>query len=223
MAQQFVRLDRVGFPIIWIPPINAYIHWLPFTKIQLEYFLSETTDSTFNESWYRGQLLDKNERVSPGNVRQDNYWGTFLTGLLPTEARRIGTWNDGELLLGEEWIAAYRFLKKATPQTHPYLRDILNAPLRPRTRLLLQNLDSVLGLLPRYGPVTVADQSFMRQGVMEYVYEDNRRNTFAGFGQTNANFFSTMYTPDNGHPERLSDPINGARLFYYGFRLKVRG
>lgn len=224
MSQQFVRQDKVGFPIIWIPPLNSYIHWLPFTKIQMEYFLSETTDSTFNEDWYN-VLLDSNNRVAPGSIRPDNYWQAFLTGITAVEARRVSSWYNGELMTAQEWQTAYRFLRESSPANFPYMRDILNLSLRPRVALMLRNLDSIVGLLPRYGQPTVADQCFMRGGVMEYVYEDDRRNTFAGYGQTNRDFFSTLYTPDGGTPERLAETarLGSARIYYYGFRLKVRG
>ena len=53
--------DRTGFPMIWIEPIEAWLHVLPFTKIQLEYFLVDTNETNFDHKWYKNRL---NENLS---------------------------------------------------------------------------------------------------------------------------------------------------------------
>ena len=50
--------DRTGFPMVWIEPIEAWMHVLPFTKIQLEYFLVDTNKTHFDHKWYKKRLSE---------------------------------------------------------------------------------------------------------------------------------------------------------------------
>jgi hypothetical protein len=203
--------------------VNAYVQWFPMTKIQLEYFLSSTNDAMFDEAWYY-QINSFNSRISPNQVRSGNYWQTLATGLLPREALRVAIWygRGYDLPTVAEWQHIYAaadqvFADKA------HVHQIASLPdIKERPRRLIERID---GILPADGGAlggrTLADQMMLRQGVMEFVYEGDERNTFAGLGQTNGSFVGSLMPPDEA--QRLTNPTEGTRMKHYGFRLIRRG
>ena len=56
--------QRTHFPLVVVPGQDFALFWLPLTKVQIEYFLSETTDSQFDRAWYDGRLRN-NPRITP--------------------------------------------------------------------------------------------------------------------------------------------------------------
>ena len=214
--------DRAGFPMVFVPDISAYIHWLPVTKIQLEYFLTSTSETMYGESWYRN-ILSFNPRVSPGNVNSGNYWHSLVSGILPADAKRFALWcgENYDLPTKDEWFSAYKYFHGETADTR-YTQTVLDTPrMKPRTRTLIRNIEYSTGTLSFQleDGRTVADQMLMRLGVMEFVYLNEQRNTYGGFGQTNSNFFGSLQTPSSGFPERLNNERDGAQMSHYGFRL----
>jgi len=218
-----IELDRANFPMILIEPLNAYMHWLPVTKIQIEYFLSSTNDSSFNEDWYKN-VLGFNDRVSPGSVTQANYWMALLTGILPRDAKRFAQWaGDGGLDFpsAQEWFATYEWLI-GFPDDADHIEQLAADPrLKPRTIQLIRNLEqaSKQDSFHLTGGRHLCDQMLMRLGVMEYVYRDDLRNTYGGYGQTNNRFFGSIYEPMVDYPEPIANPRDGAQMKHYGFRL----
>ena len=59
--------DPVGFPMIWIEEIGAFMHWLPVTKIQFEKFVASSSGGFFDDAWYR-RILDLNPRVATAKI-----------------------------------------------------------------------------------------------------------------------------------------------------------
>lgn len=221
-----VERDPIGFPMIFVEAGGFYMHWLPVTKIQVEYWLCSGSINAYDARWY-GEVLDYNPRVSPGFVKSDNYWEAFVTGVTPSEIKQFITWlgRGYDLPTHEQWQTAYQYLKKEAADGQ-YIDNILAQPdINRRAKTLIKNINISINEL-RFdlrGGRTLADQALMRMGIMEYVYRDDRRNTYGGYGQPNSTFFGTTETPDKGYPQRLIDEHYGAKMPHYGFRLIKQG
>jgi formylglycine-generating enzyme required for sulfatase activity len=220
MAPLNFVLDKAGFPMVWVPAIGAYLHWLPVTKVQFEHFLCDPFAAQFDEPWYN-MLLGMNERVSPLCANRRNYWQLFITGVTPTEAGQFATWCGHEYRLPtlDEWNRAYQTLKVAPCTEIPDL----GAKSNERARLIVSEVDAITRDIyqARSRPRTLADQMLMRLGVMEWVRYDYRGLPWGGMGQTDPAFQSMLRTPDTGMPEVPRAPKQ-QRLKYYGFRLLRR-
>jgi hypothetical protein len=222
MERLKIVVDAARFPMVYIEPIQKYIHWLPVTKIQLEYFLCSTTDPEYNDTWYQ-QVLGFNPRISPGTVNANNYWQALLTGVMPHTARNYAKWcgRDFNLLVAHEWYTAYDYLR-TIDENERYIDQILeHEKIRPRTKALIQNIEHSTQQVAMQldGRRTLADQMLMRLGVMEFVYQNDNKNSYAGYGQTNSNFFPSLDRPTAGYPQQLNDPKLGTAMGHYGFRL----
>jgi hypothetical protein len=220
--QLTIELDRAGFPSIFVESIGAFMHWLPVTKIQMEYFMSSTSEALYNDSWYR-DVLGYNPRVSPSNINGSNYWEAFITGILPRDARNYARWarESYNLPTAQEWFDAYQYLLDI-PASPEHIEQILDTPrLNARVKTLLQNVEESAqqAEFQLDGRRSLADQMLMRLGVMEFVYRDAQRNTFGGYGQTHSNFFPQMEIPRRDAPQQLANPREGAQMKQYGFRL----
>lgn len=217
MAELQFVLDRAGWPMLWVDAIQAYVHWLPITKLQAEYFLCSTGDSQFDERWYE-DVLYLNPRITGDQVHDDNYWKAFLTGILPHEARCIAQWCDPQCRIPtlEEWLNIYQALKRLPAQAHAL--DMMG-PLRPRAQMLLERLDSVSReVAGSRSQRTLADQMLMRMGVIEWVDCPARHQRWAGLGQPIPRFVGGFFNPDRGQPHEVLDPET-ERAFYFGLRL----
>lgn len=224
MSNPEIVLDRTGFPMVRVVALDAYVHWLPVTKIQFEYFMAATSDGLFDSRWY-DEILDLNPRITPAAVRQTNYWQAFLTGITPTEALKFAHWCGAEYALPtlDEWNAAYRELKEL-PDFELNLLDGLG-DLSARARTLLTQLNStgriVTEQIGGYNPRTLADQMLMRLGVMEWVECTTQRVRWGGMGITHPAFYGALQTPDQGQPMLPINPETN-RLRHFGFRLIKR-
>jgi len=218
-----IRLDNTGFPMVWMDSVAAYVQWLPITKIQMEYFLAETNDAIFDESWYY-KITQLNPRISPTQIRGNNYWQVLATGILPREAQRYALWcgRGYEIPQAHHWQRIYseaaqiRHNKSFTKQ----VTDVTELRERPRT--LLNRLSRAM---PQDTGVdeerSLADLMMLRMGIMEYTFEDDNRNTFVGLGLTNPDFVGSFRRAEE--PQRLNNPSEGSRMREYGFRLIYRG
>ena len=210
------RLDPTGFPMVWIEVIQAYMHWLPVTKIQFEYFLCSVPDSQFDAKWY-DDLLQRNPRVSPKNINPKTLPQAFLTAILPTEVQRFVRWlGDGYAIpTRTEWFESYKSLRGQSPLA---ISELTESPeLMPRTKTLIQKIEMV-SCGPQSRPNSQRDrvyQMLMRQGVMEWVECPDDRLKWGGFGEPVS---GGLVTPDSGNPQFPHNP-DGARLRDYGFRL----
>jgi hypothetical protein len=223
MSPQMFELDPAGFPMMWVQEIEAYVHWMPVTKIQFEYFVCAAPDSRFDARWYE-EALDLNPRTTATDLRSGNYWNAFLTGITPSEAQRFASWCGGSSIPSlDEWFSAYRALK-AKPPLSNLDAAMESLGLRDRTRSLLRRLESVgSSVTKEYGGYerTLADQMLMRLGVMEWVECSSRRSPWGGMGQTHTAFHGSLQTPDHGQPMIPIDP-EANRLGYFGLRLVRR-
>lgn len=210
-----IELDRTGFPMIWIEEIQAHIHYLPLTKVQLEDFICSVPDVDFNHDWYKEQL-DQNPRVSACQIKKNNYWGAFATGLLPSETERLAHWygDDFDIPSDREWQSAYQSLKNfpASKLDYPNLRE--------RPAALIDGLDRVItGLTHNIEKrQTLADRMFLRWGVFEWVVYQVGRHSWGAYGETHDNFHSQFSRPEQGFPLTLTRP-EVDRFRYIGCRL----
>ena len=208
-----IDFDRTGFPLIWIDAIEAYVHWLPVTKIQFEYFICDIVDSRFDSHWYE-QILARNPRISPQEIRPDNYWQALLTGITPVEAESFALWcgENYNIPKFDEWIKVYNTIKNTSPVLLPIFT---RADMKPRVRILLEQLDAIVHTSQK-SELTLAHQMLMREGVMEWVRYDKSPINWDATGCPNRKFHSDMYNPDSGRPRGLSTL---QRQSYLGFRL----
>ncbi len=226
MDTKFI-LDKAGFPMIWVDkPLSAYIHWLPITKIQFEVFMCDSPSSDFSDTWYR-EVLALNPRVSPKVVTKKNYWNSLLTGIKPSEAENYANWcagDEDEWLLPslEDWNFAYKALKQLPPLKDPF-KDITfdsGAKMAGRVELLLGKFDAIVESLHKE-KYSLADQMFMRYGVMEWVQHESRgQHEWAGMGQPITGLQAILRTPESA-PQTPKNSTSD-RFHYYGFRLIKR-
>jgi hypothetical protein len=221
MPLQF-KADPTGFPMVWVDVIEAYVHWLPVTKIQFETFLCAAPDNHFDEDWYK-EVCRMNERLSPGAIRSSNYWRAFLTGITPSEVQRFVRWcGEGyNIPTLEQWIEMYRSLKDLPPEPPEIIKSMPG--LNTRASLLLTKINEAARAACEAGDYRrgLAEQMLMRLGAMEWVRCRNQRSEWGGMGSTHPDFHGSLFNPDLGQP---SIPVNAEskRLHHYGFRLVWR-
>jgi len=217
--------EKTGrFPMIWVEPINAFIHWLPVTKVQMEYFLCDSPGKPYDEDWYN-QLLGKNSRISPTQANKNNYWQLFLTGILPAETQRFAEWcGEGYQLptLGD-WNKTYEYFSNMTAldlSSALTQQDSSSVEISDRARKIIEKIDEISH--ERYVENRkVIDQMLMKMGVIEWVKVEKRGFEWGGMGQTDSRWYPLAGTPTN--PDLPRDVKNESnRLFYYGFRLLFR-
>jgi hypothetical protein len=220
-------VDKAGFPIMEHPDLDFAIYWFPITKIQFECFIVDTGHYDF--AWYDDKLKNYNGRISPGStVTAATYWQLFMTGILPGEAQSFASWcgRGFDLPTSDEWKKALKVL--AAVESHPSFveRAMRESGITERAKVLIGRLEQTLseetGQL--IGGRKLCDQMAMRLGVIEYVYENKQRNTFVGWGQPSRAFYKSSYNPLNdSKPAELQDPLKGARIKHWGFRLIRKG
>lgn len=205
--------DPVGFPMLQVEP-NLYLHWLPITKIQFEYFLCDTYDRSFDIRWYE-EVLRLNPRVTPAKISPANYWNAFLSGVLPAEAKRFAFWcGDGfRLPTVQEWARVYGILSsQPVRDLEKVMRD-----LPPRLReLVLRTEDAASEAARRLGyKRSLADQLLMRLGFLEWVGTEER---WGAMGEPFPELCGTLAAPESGEPVYPNRP-DTVRLPCLGFRL----
>jgi len=227
MRDETIHPDPVGFPMIWVQELGLYVHCLPVTKVQFEYFLSDARDGHFDPAWYES-IRQLNPRISPRRIWSRNYWNAFLTGILPGEAERYAAWNgDGyHLLDSSEWQSFFRAVRGKSPSL---LDDLgISERLGPRPRELFQTIgravDDVWEETREVGrdspeKIGLAERLLLRLGVMEWVSLRNGQGLrWGGLGEPHPNFCGNLFAPECGEVVLPGDPER-QRLAPFGFRL----
>jgi hypothetical protein len=232
MRDEFV-LDPAGGLMVWAPRTGVYVHWLPVTKLQLEFFLCSDPGEAFNDKWYdalRNFEPRKTDRVSPYQVARDNYIHAFVTAILPSESQAYAQWcreQDGKrytLPTKDEWLALFDELQ--TLPAKP-LADVTNGrPITPRMRDMLTALDDVSRtFVPdnRQLGRSLAEQMFLRHGLFEWVScRDAGQPEWGGFGEPAPGLGGGLYSPNSRAPKYNREAMT-QRAPEYGFRLMRRG
>lgn len=212
-----MKCDPAGFPMIWCEEVGAYVHWLPVTKIQFEYFLCDVPDAYFDGAWYE-RLLGLNTRISPGRVTPSNYWHTLMTGLQPSEAHRFAAWCGDEYRLpsAEQWATVYNSFA-AQPSVRLTAREWNG--LTPRVRELLERIDvasTEVANRMRQGP-SRASQMLLRHGALEWVRVESPVWSWGLKGEPLPEFCGNLGAPFDS--ALAVEEAESSRFFAAGFRL----
>jgi len=212
----------VGFPMVWFEEVGAYVHWLPITKIQFEYFLCDAPDAYFDAGWYES-VLQLNPRVTPREISAHNYWRALMTGVRPVEAQRFVSWCGAGFRLPteDEWTALYRALR-ARPAGDLQASGLLD-DRDLRIRELLERIDASTYEANRRmscGP-SLAGQMLLRFGAMEWVRVGSPPSAWGTKGEPLPDFCGNLEVLDRSaetlaaDPESSRFPAAGFRLFFF--------
>jgi hypothetical protein len=219
ISDQF-HLDPTGFPMLWVPEVQLFVHCLPVTKLQFERFLSDARDGHFSAAWY-DELLALNPRVAARRIWRDNYWQAFLTGVLPAEAERFAAWCGDlyRLPLDSEWHGIYSAL---TARGALRLGDPGGtAQMAGHRRELAENLERAVEEVCRTSGAAcgLVERLLLRLGVVEWVkLSEPGDGSWAGVGEPHPAFCGNLFSPENGQLVSPASPER-ERLASFGFRL----
>jgi hypothetical protein len=219
VSNDFV-LDKTGFPMIWVHELNAYIHFLPVTKVQFEYFICDQPRRRFDEDWYN-MVIDHNPRVAPQSIDRDNYAQAFMTAIIPDEVRLFTDWcgSNYSIPTREQWFTAYTVLegKSAIAIDDNWISTL---ELRERAVTVVQRLEREMTmLLPQSTDRKLADQMMMRGGIFEWVLDERERPPWVGMGKPHSSFVPGFFSLERGNPTFRPRNPETDRLFQIGFRL----
>ncbi len=216
LTLSFLTDPRTRFPLIEIPGQDFALFWLPLTKVQIEYFLSETIDSRFDRAWYHERLRN-NPRIVPEQITTQYLVRTFITHITFYEARALSQWygRGCDLPTAEEWHRALYTLDQITADAS-FIEQLVNLPdIHPRARLLVRSCENAL---PGFQHIKDASQRrlshqlMLRSGILEYVYQDATRTSCGACGRDNR--------PGSFQPLRHAD--TGDRISNLGLRPILR-
>lgn len=224
-----IVVDKTGFPVVKVPDLRIEVSWLPFTKIQLEHFIADTNNPSFDQEWY-DQIDQINPRISPHQMDFGKYEGIFLTGILPAEAKIVAQWMGFgyDIPTVKEWNQIFDYFYNQEASSGVIDHIINKHHLSERAKVVVKMLDEFTEQDEQQllnDTRRVSDQMLMRLGLMEYIYENSYRNTYAGHGQPNRHFHSHVRTLPRDKHEKLARQYreSGGRIKQYGFRLIRRG
>ena len=205
-GKQQVDFDRTGYPLVFIEPLQAWVHLFPVTKPQFEAFLADFC--LYGDSWYQ-QVLSINPRRSYRCRDLSRYEELFLTGILADEAITFAQWLGPNFRLPTpaEWREVYRWMEQQSTISLPIDAD--------RTGLAESAFEIWQGLLRQLNPESLVKQSLMEYGVIEWLAEAG--GIFCGLGHPRPSFKQILIDPLTDDPWRPIKP--SLRLRHYGFRL----
>jgi Sulfatase-modifying factor enzyme 1 len=199
------EVDASGYPLIFIEPLDAYVHLFPVTKPQFEKFISSGRKPGFGDEWYT-ELLELNPRVSYRSEDIASPEGLFMTAVTTNEALDFSRWlgRDYHLLTASDWTACSTWFAAQNAVS-------LSDELRKR---LSKDAAAIWDLVETQwlnGQSTLQDLSLMNHGILEWVIE--RPDRYCGVGE-----------PASSKLQRkATDPVRPlGRLKNLGFRLCAR-
>jgi len=177
-------LDRTGYPMVYVRPLDRYVHLFPNTKPQFEAFLAEARIPDRGDVWYE-QVLELNPRLSPALVSMGTIERLLITGLLPADVAMFKDWYglDYDIPTVSEWQEAHDWLASQAISVPP---AALEAQMARPARQLWH------GLLQTLAPGSLLDLSLMSQGVIEWVRQGE--DSFAGMGTPRQRFYAGFHT-----------------------------
>jgi hypothetical protein len=208
-VEQQWRLDPIGYPMIKIPPLDAYVHLFPITKSQFEQFLADKRSLGYGDAKY-AQLLALNPRLSPFADSFANYERLFVTGIIPKDIKAYIQWSGSGFRLPDyqEWVTTFRWLKQQDLSVLPAELEHL---LDPRASSLWN------GLLKELRPETLLDLSLMKFGLIEWIQTTDQQ--YAGMGLPRQSFRRGYHEITNPYQPTLT--MLEQRSKYFGFRLMI--
>jgi hypothetical protein len=172
--------NKTKFPLLSIPNVPFGVMWLPLTRIQLEFFLSDVNDVRYDSNWYQNVISKDNPRTSPNRVNNNNLRGVVTTNILLKEIQRIADWFGHhetqiyDLPTGKQWETIVGMCSELPAIS----LENIPADTDPRARILLQRLQEI------NQPNNLADQMLLGRYISEYVYRDDTRQTCQIVGRT---------------------------------------
>jgi hypothetical protein len=225
MIQLTFRVDpHTRFPLVDVPGQGFALFWLPLTKVQIEYFLSDNTDRQFDRAWYRERLRAQ-PRVIPEKLSAHNLVQAFITSITFDEARVFSRWygQGYDLPTTEEWYQALHIFEKVAADP-AFIEQIMALPeLHPRARLLIQACEKALPAYQRirdFSEYRLSHQMMMSPGILEYVYQDGNHSLCAACGFSPHVISSAP--PGQGVARSLLSPKLGDRMASLGVRPLLR-
>jgi hypothetical protein len=178
-------VDRCGYPLIRVEPINAFVHLFPITKPQFEQFLAGAPTLNRGDEWYH-DFLQTNPRLSPVSAAWMDYEKWFATGLFANEAQEYIHWSGASYRAPtmREWQHAFAWMER---QAVPVLPAGLAARLAPTAKFIWNKLREHI-VTP-----TLADLALMRNGIIEWVIGANSQ--WVGMGNPRPQFYRAIHNP----------------------------
>jgi len=207
--------DRTCFPLVVIPGLPFHVGWLPLTWIQLEYFLSETSDRRFDSAWYQ-DVVSRTNRVSSSVVGSSNFPNLFVRGLKLQEAQLIGRWwSEDRFFLPTvgQWMHVQQEVLAHPAIFNPFEGQIAQE-LHPRALRVAKIIEEVTSEAQPESARTLGDQMLLRNGLRELVTSEE--GSFAmGIGTPHrmVEAFTRDLTIPLDDGNRARRPEVGMRLF----------
>ena len=210
--------DRLGFPMVWIPSLEIYLHWFPVTKLQFEAFLCDHSEGDLSAAWYQ-EVLRGNPRSSIDELHFGNLHQAFITGIRAEEARRFANWNgDGfRLPSPEEWVHSFRRLSELDASPPDWIfRGLRHRRFERLFNRLMQVATESYGFGSDFN---LATTMLMVGGILEWVRNKHSSDPDSACGLPPTHFFPVLKTPESTvQPVHLQDKITaypfGARLVF---------
>lgn len=137
-------VDKSGFPSVYIPEMKLEVSWLPFTKIQLEHFIADTNNPSFDPQWY-AEMAKRNPRITPWQMEVGKYEGVFVTDILPSEIKLVAQWMGPgyNLPTVAQWVDIFNCLYRKPAQAEVIEEVCSLQGLNERARILVEMLDNL--------------------------------------------------------------------------------
>jgi hypothetical protein len=200
------RVDRSGYPLIFVEPLQSYVHLFPVAKAQFERFIAAETQSGWGDEKY-AEVLKLNPRASYRAADQTKYERLFVTAVRPDEVKSFSSWlGDGyELPDTQQWLTCYDWLEQQ-PLTSP-------PPGLAEDALAIWQI-----VFARQSMRTFLDLSLMCDGVKEWVKVKGQTERHGGLGCPTRRFHTLSRDPR----KLVTVTTTEDRLQAYGFRLLMR-
>jgi hypothetical protein len=205
------HLDRTGYPMIRVDPLDCFVHLFPVTRVQFEKFIASGFGAGFDDEWYGARLLS-NPRVSYSDISREDYEGLFATSVTIAEVEMFANWlrcglETFSLLSSEEWELGYQWLLTKKPTAPP--PEVTESGALSTWQFIQTHLS----------PQSLGDCALMSNGVMEWVAfkSSPQEKRYCGLGRPRAHFspqpFRNIFEPSIPLIDR---PRN------FGFRLRMK-